>query len=254
MNRFETAMRSLSLLDLTSLNDDDDDATVNRLCDRALTAYGPVAAVCVWPRFVRLCQRRLDAVGVRVASVVNFPEGGADIAVAIRETTGMVDFGIDEVDLVMPYRNWLQGERALSQDLIAACREICGPEVILKVILETGCLGSAANIAGAAGDAIEAGADFVKSSTGKTPVSATPAAVETMLAVVRQAHREVGCKAAGGIRTVEQAGCYLDLADRIMGSEWATPQRFRFGASALLDDILEALDEDGEGSGSVPIA
>jgi deoxyribose-phosphate aldolase len=247
-------MRALSLLDLTSLNDDDDDAAVNRLCERAMTAYGPVAAVCVWPRFVRLCQRRLDTMGIRVASVANFPDGGTDIAAVIRETTGLVDFGVDEVDLVMPYRVWLEGERALSQDVIAACREICAAPVTLKVILETGCLGSAANIAGAAGDAIEAGADFVKSSTGKTRVSATPAAVETMLAVVRQAHREVGCKAAGGIRTVEQAGRYLDLADRIMGGEWATPKRFRFGASTLLDDILETLDEAGDtlGTSTIP--
>jgi deoxyribose-phosphate aldolase len=146
----------------------------------------------------------------------------------------------------MPYRVWLQGERAFSQDLISASREICGPRTTLKVILETGSLGSAANIAGAAGDAIEAGADFVKSSTGKTRVSATPAAVETMLAVVRQAHRTVGCKASGGIRNVEQAARYLDLADQIMGAEWATRANFRFGASSLLDDILATLDDDGD--------
>ncbi len=245
VNRLETAMRALLLLDLTSLNADDDVAAAERLCERSNTDYGPVAAVCVWPRFVGLCRERLRHTGIRVASVANFPAGDADIALAIRETTRLVDAEVDEVDLVMPYRAWLDGERGLAQDLIAACRDICGSAVTLKVILETGSLGSAANVAGAAGDAIEAGADFVKSSTGKTAVSATPAAVETMLAVVRQAHRAVGCKAAGGIRSVEQAGRYLELADRIMGSDWATPHSFRFGASSLLDDILATLGERG---------
>jgi deoxyribose-phosphate aldolase len=131
------AGRAIRLLDLTSLNDNDDDAAVSALCKRALAAPGPVAAVCIWPRYITLARRLLEDSGVRVAAVANFPAGGDDIAAAVRETGEIVALGGDEVDLVMPYTRWLGGDVTVARDMIAACKAACGERALLKVILET---------------------------------------------------------------------------------------------------------------------
>ncbi len=244
MTDMDIAVRALSLLDLTSLGDGDDDDALGRLCGRATGPWGHVAAVCVWPRFVPLCRDALEGTGVRVATVVNFPDGGADIDQAAAETRAAVAQGADEVDMVMPYAAWLAGKRDLARELVAACKDACGDRVLLKVILETGRLGGPRAISDAARDAIASGADFIKTSTGKIEVSATVKAARAMLAVIAEAGRPVGFKAAGGIRTKTQAGRYLALADRLLGPEWAAPGTFRFGASSLLDDLLKKLPEN----------
>ena len=236
--QIEIAKRALGLLDLTSLGTDDDDATVSALCERASGPWGAVAAVCIWPRFVSLCRQRLAGTEIRVAAVANFPEGSDDILRAVAETKGILDAGGDEVDVVLPYNAWLNGRREQARELVSRCKEACGPEGHLKVILETGRLGGAENVAAAARDALDAGADFIKTSTGKTEKSATPEAAAVMLAAICEAGLAVGFKAAGGIRTVQDAGIYLGLADLIMGPEWASPATFRLGASSLLDNLL----------------
>jgi deoxyribose-phosphate aldolase len=235
------AGRALPLLDLTSLNDGDDDAAVAALCQRAVTPAGAVAAVCIWPRFITLARGLLEHSGVRVAAVANFPDGGDDLAAALRDTRDIVNQGGDEVDLVMPYTRWLAGETEPMSEMIAACKAACGSGVLLKVILETGRFEDTEQIYAASRDAIEAGADFIKTSTGKVAVSATPEAAEAMLRAIRDSGRDVGFKAAGGIRDTQTAGDYLALADRIMGPDWADPWHFRFGASGLLDDLLKQL-------------
>jgi len=235
------AGRAIRLLDLTSLGEDDDDVVVSALCNRAVTAPGPIAAVCIWPRFITLARGLLEHSGVRVAAVANFPAGGDNIARAAREAEDIVNQGADEVDLVMPYTRWLGGDVGVAQDMIAACKAECGDPVLLKVILETGRLGSAEQIYAASRDAIEAGADFIKTSTGKVEVSATPEAAEAMLRAIKDSGKDVGFKAAGGIRDTATAGAYLAIADRIMGPDWADARHFRFGASGLLDDLLAAL-------------
>lgn len=235
------AARAIRLLDLTSLNDNDDEAAVSALCSRALATPGPVAAVCIWPRFIAAARERLEDSGVRIAAVANFPAGGDDIAAAVRETEEIVAQGGDEVDLVMPYSRWLGGGVTVARDMIAACKAACGQRVLLKVILETGDLREPAKIYAAAGDAIAAGADFVKTSTGKIAVSATLEAAEAMLRAIKDSGKDVGFKAAGGIRDTAAAADYLALADRIMGVDWADPRHFRFGASGLLDDLLKQL-------------
>jgi len=237
------AERALPLLDLTSLNDGDDDAAVAALCQRAVTPAGAVAAVCIWPRFITLARGLLEHSGVRVAAVANFPAGGDNLAAALRETQDIVNQGGDEVDLVMPYARWLAGETEPMSEMIAACKATCGDAVLLKVILETGRLREPPKIYVASRDAIEAGADFVKTSTGKIEVSATLAAAEAMLRAIRDSGRDVGFKAAGGIRDTQTAGDYLAQADRIMGPDWADPWHFRFGASGLLDDLLKHLGQ-----------
>jgi deoxyribose-phosphate aldolase len=239
------AARAICLLDLTSLNDGDDDAAVAVLCNRASTAPGPVAAVCIWPRFITLARGMLEHSGVRIAAVANFPAGGDDIAAAVAETEDIVNQGADEVDLVMPYARWQAGDTQMAHDMIAACKAVCGDQVLLKVILETGRLRAPQKIYDASRDAIDAGADFIKTSTGKVEVSATLETAEIMLQAIRDSAaengREVGFKAAGGIRDTAAAGDYLALADRLMGANWAGPRHFRFGASGLLDDLLAKL-------------
>lgn len=240
MTEQDTARASLLLLDLTSLDDDDDEAVIDALCRRASQPWGHTAAVCVWPRFVERCRTLLEDSGVRVATVANFPHGGDDISAAVEEVRGAISHGAQEVDLVMPYHAWLAGERGTARDMIAAAKDACA-DVTLKVILETGRLHERAHIVAASGDAIAAGADFIKTSTGKIDVSATPEAAAAMLHAIRESHRPVGFKAAGGIRTLAQARVYLDLAEDIMGPGWIAPQTFRFGASALLDAIVARL-------------
>ena len=236
----DVARRVVKLLDLTNLSDDADETAVDRLCQRAIQAH--VAAVCIWPRFVTRCVNRLDNSEISVATVVNFPHGGNDIAAALEETHCVVADGSDEVDLVMPYSSWLRGDRELARDMITGAKNICGKHVLLKVILETGRLRTRERIAAASRDAIAAGADFLKTSTGKIRISATPYAAESMLTAIREADRPIGFKAAGGIRTLRQASNYLKLADSIMGAAWVRPENFRFGASGLLDACQNAFD------------
>lgn len=240
------ARRALAHLDLTSLNDDDDDTAVTALCRRALGPAGHPAAVCVWPRFVPLCRDLLADSGVRIACVTNFPDGAPDVAAAADETREAVALGTHEVDVVLPYTVWLAGERQLAVDLVAACHEACGDTVLLKVILETGRLTSPDNIRAASEDAIVGGADFIKTSTGKIDISATPEAAEAMLQVIKSADRPVGLKVAGGIRSVADAGAYMAQADAIMGPDWVTPSTFRIGASGLLNDIAATLGMDAD--------
>lgn len=239
------ARRALGLLDLTQLGESDRAADADALCRRAVTPHGQVAAVCVWPRFVAQCRTALADTGIRVAAVANFPAGALDAAGAESETRRIVDSGADEVDLVMPYAAWIAGRHEAAADLIARCKVACGAGARLKVILETGVLGTPGAIREASLDAIRAGADFIKTSTGKTDVSATPEAAGVMLKAIRDSGGRVGFKASGGIRDVRQAADYLALADEIMGPDWAGPGRFRFGASGLLDALLAVIEGRG---------
>ena len=235
------ARTALACLDLTSLNDGDTAADVERLCGRAQGPFGLPAAVCVWPRFAAHARSRLPA-SVGVAAVANFPAGGSDVEAALRETQAIVDAGADEVDLVLPYR-----ELDAAPALVRAVRRIC-EGLVLKVILETGELQTDAAIGRACSIALDAGADFLKTSTGKTRVSATPHAARLMLrAIAGGGHEQVGFKAAGGIRSVADAATYITLAAEHLGD--VTPRRFRIGASALLNDIEAVL-----GGGGAPAA
>ena len=227
----EIARRTAPLIDLTSLGEADSGEKVDALCEQAIRHN--VAAVCVWPEFVSRCVARLDGIPRHIATVVNFPDGGTDIDSALDLTRRCVARGADEIDMVMPYRAWLLGDDATAKRMIEAVKQACGA-ARLKVILETGRLGGRKNIRAASRLAIDAGADFIKTSTGKTPVSATPSAAEEMLIAIGESGKPVGFKASGGIRTLRQAGNYLRLADRVMGPDWAVVDRFRFGASGLL--------------------
>ncbi|WP_207460273.1 deoxyribose-phosphate aldolase [Azospirillum sp. SYSU D00513] len=245
----KAARRAIGLLDLTSLEDADTDGTIQALCRRAVTPAGPVAAVCVWPRFVRTARKALKGSGVRIATVVNFPGGEGTAASVAEETAAAVADGADEIDMVFPYRAFIDGARTLPKGVMHACREACGDKITMKVILESGQFPDPDLLSWAARDAIAAGADFLKTSTGKTKPAATLPAAALLLHAIADAGRPVGFKAAGGIRDAATAAGYLALAERIMGPDWASPKTFRFGASALLDSLLAAA-EGGSGKGS----
>lgn len=232
------ARRAIALLDLTDLSNGLNEQGVEKLCARAVTPLGPVAAVCLWAGFVPQARRLLRDTAVRIATVVNFPDGEADVSRAADEARYAVLDGADEIDVVMPWRALIDGERETVGALLGAVRAAVPTGRLLKVILETGELAEPGLIREAARIAIGTGADFIKTSTGKTKISATPEAAAIMLEEIRASSRRIGLKPSGGIRTAADAKVYLDLADRIMGPAWATPSTFRFGASGLLDALL----------------
>jgi deoxyribose-phosphate aldolase len=240
------AARALPLVDLTSLTGEEDDAAIAALCAQALTPAGPVAAVCLYPRYVARARAELAGAPVRIAAVANFPEGDPDPERARRDAGEAVQAGADEVDVVLPWRAWREGDLPAALAVVEAARQ--ATPGTLKVILESGRLGTAEVIAAAAASVLEAGADFVKTSTGKLQPGATPEAARAMLTAVRAAGRG-GFKASGGVRTAEQAGEYLALADELLGPGWAAPATFRFGASGLLADLLERLGHGAAATG-----
>jgi deoxyribose-phosphate aldolase len=235
------AQRIFSLLDLTSLNDTDTAETIAVLCSKAVTSLGHVAAVCVYPQFVKLAAELLAGTPVKIATVANFPHG-ADSQVAVLQTiqTALAD-GADEIDVVLPYQEYLAGKKLAACQLIQACKMACGQH-LLKVILESGTLKNPQIIAEASHDVLMAGADFLKTSTGKVSTGATLEAATVMLQTIKvltpQLQRAVGFKVAGGVRTIAQANEYIHLATTIMGTEWVQPEHFRLGASQLVEELF----------------
>ncbi|MEY8711155.1 deoxyribose-phosphate aldolase [Mangrovibacter phragmitis] len=247
-----SSLRALHLMDLTTLNDDDTDEKVIALCRQAKTPVGTPAAICIYPRFIPVARKALKAQGtpdVRIATVTNFPHGNDDIEIALAETRAAIAYGADEVDVVFPYRTLMAGDEDTGFALVSACKAACqAANVLLKVIIETGELKTEALIRKASAIAINAGADFIKTSTGKVPVNATPESARLMMEVIRDmgVQETVGFKPAGGVRTAEDAQLYLQMADDILGEKWADARHFRFGASSLLASLLKAL---GHGDG-----
>ncbi|AMO54473.1 deoxyribose-phosphate aldolase [Endozoicomonas montiporae] len=241
-----TSRQALQLMDLTSLNDNDTPEVIIDLCRKAKTAAGNTAAVCVYPRFVPVAKKTLKALGlndVTVATVTNFPEGGNDIDIAVTETRAAIAYGADEVDVVFPYKAFMGGDETVGRELVAQCKQVCSDNnVMLKVIIETGELKDPALIRRASDISIEAGADFIKTSTGKVAVNATPESARIMLEAIRDSGKQiVGFKPAGGIRTAEDAAEHLAIAADVMGADWINRDHYRFGASSLLGSLLTAL-------------
>lgn len=243
------AQRALEMMDLTTLNEDDTDAKVIALCKQAKSAYGNTAAVCVYPRFIPIARKTLREQGtpeVEIATVTNFPHGNDDIEIAVAETKAALAYGADEVDVVFPYKALMAGNEAVGFELVKLCKDECAKaNRLLKVIIESGELKTPELIKKASEISIKAGADFIKTSTGKVPVNATPEAAEIMLTTIKEmgAQDRVGFKAAGGVRSAQEAGEYLAMSDRILGAEWTTKKYYRFGASSLLTSLLDTLGE-----------
>jgi deoxyribose-phosphate aldolase len=239
------ALRGLHLMDLTALNDSDTVASIEALAASAKTPVGNPAALCVYAQFVPTAKAALVAHGLNipVATVTNFPKGEPTPAEAAAETAAAIANGADEVDVVFPWRALMAGDEQVGFDVVAQSRAAVGDK-ILKVIIESGELKTPALIRKASEISIAAGAHFIKTSTGKVPVNATQEAAEIMIQAIKDSGKAVGFKAAGGVRTAQDALEYLAIADRIMGPDWAQAATFRFGASSLMGSLLTTLGHD----------
>jgi len=249
---------AIECMDLTTLEGKDSEGRVRSLCAKAVVPaphfpeLPSVAAVCVYPNLVSVAKASLRESRVRVASVATaFPSGLSALEVKIADTEAAIEAGADEIDMVIDRGAFLAGRYQDVFDEIAAIRDVCAAApvpVSLKVILETGELGSYDNVRMASDLALEAGADFIKTSTGKVTTNATfPVAVTMCEAIrdyARRTGRRLGLKVAGGCRTTKQALTYLVIMKETLGDQWLRPGLFRIGASSLLDDLLMQYEKE----------
>lgn len=247
----------LSMIDLTTLEGQDTPGKVKQLCQKAIHLHDSmpdlphVAAVCVYPTMVGVARKALGDIDINVASVATaFPSGMARRQIKLEETKIAVAEGASEIDMVISRGAFLQGEYGFVFDEIAAIKEACG-EAHLKVILETGELGTLDRVRRASVLAMHAGADFIKTSTGKIQPAATLPVTLVMLQAIRdyffETGRMVGMKPAGGISTSKLAIHYLVMLKETLGSAWMTPEWYRFGASSLANDVLMQLQKQATG-------
>lgn len=271
-SKMQALLACIRMCDLTTLEGADTPGKVRQLCSKALRpapafllaelaqhagtdspiVIPPVGAVCVYPSMVPHAARALAASGVHIASVATaFPSGQAPMKIKLQDVRFAIDSGADEIDMVINRGAFLSGEYQLVFDEIAQIKEACGPDVHLKVILETGELGTYDKVRLASEIAMRAGGDFIKTSTGKVTPAATPAVTLVMLQAIADYYAEtgkkIGMKPAGGIRTAKQALQYLVMVSETLGSEWLTPDLFRFGASVLLNDVLKQIFKEVTG-------
>jgi len=247
-SKMQALKLALSMIDLTTLEGKDSEGKVIQLCSKARTPYATmpdlpsVAAVCVYPSMVKTAKNALKGTSINVASVATaFPSGMASHQVKLEDTKFAVDAGADEIDMVISRGEFLKGNYNFIFDEIASIKEACG-EAHLKVILETGELETYENVRKASDIAMYAGADFIKTSTGKVSPAATQPVTLVMLEAIRDYYQStgkmIGMKPAGGIRKAKQALQYLVLVKETLGAAWLTPDWFRFGASSLANDLL----------------
>lgn len=231
--------RIVSLIDLTDLTDDCNQTSIETLCSHSVTPVGHVAAICIWPDFVAVAGNCFDNnSSIQIATVVNFPSGNEPLSKVCATIEKALDEGATEIDYVLPYSALINGNTDDVIKSLKTVRDHIPADSLLKVILETGVLHTSDLIRAAAEIAIDQGADFIKTSTGKVSINATPEAAAIMLDTIADRNRNVGFKAAGGIKTVEDAFNYLKLSDERFGEDWTNPTHFRFGASSLLQDAL----------------
>jgi deoxyribose-phosphate aldolase len=248
---------AIRCMDLTTLEGTDTVGKIVALCSKAIRpdpvdpSIPSVAAVCLYPQLVPVAAEQLKGTGVHVASVAGaFPAGLGPLDSRLREITEVVELGADEVDIVLNRSLFLGGRYAQAYDELVAAREAAGA-AHLKVILETGELGSYDRVRQASMLAMAAGADFIKTSTGKIGTGATLPSALCMMEAARDFHRqtgvEVGIKVAGGVRVSKQSIQYLTILFETLGANWMTPDRFRIGASTLLNDVLMQIDKERTG-------
>jgi deoxyribose-phosphate aldolase len=247
----EQLIDMLNFVDLTTLEGSDNAERIEQLCDKGLglpeqgEGIRGVAAVCVYPAFVALAADILQGSGIKVASVAaGFPAGQIPLHLKVGEVEYAVEQGADEIDIVISRGTFLEGDFEQVHDEISMLKEACG-EAHLKVILETGELKTLTNIKIASMLAIDAGADFIKTSTGKIPIAATPEAACVMLLCIKEHYdktgEKIGFKPAGGISDPMQAWLYTSLVEMILGKEWLRNSLFRLGASRLVDRLMEKI-------------
>jgi deoxyribose-phosphate aldolase len=248
---------AVRMIDLTTLEGSDTPGKVAALSSKAMRpdpadlTVPPVAAVCVYPNLVPHALERVGDSGVKVASVATaFPSGQSPLDIKVEEAARVAELGAHEIDMVIDRSAFLSGDYAKVYDEVRRVKEVCG-EAHLKVILETGELGTYDNVRRASLLAIAGGADFIKTSTGKIQPAATLPVTLVMLEAIRDVYEEtgrrVGMKPAGGIKQAKQAVQYLVVLYETLGAEWLTPDLFRFGASSLLNDVLLQIRKEKTG-------
>lgn len=248
---------AIGCTDLTTLEGKDSEGRIRSLCAKALKprpawpGVPSVAAVCVYPKFVATAKDALAGSSVKVASVATaFPSGLSRLDIRLADVGAALDAGADEIDMVIDRGAFLSGDRQRVYDEIMAVKALCG-KAHLKVILESGELTTFDNIRAASDLALEAGADFIKTSTGKVATNATFATALLMCEALRDFARRTGerrgLKVAGGVRTTKAAMTYLVIVKETLGDAWLTPSLFRIGASTLLDDLLMQLEKESTG-------
>lgn len=267
-SKLDALYAAIGMVDLTTLEGADTVEKVRQLCAKALRPMAPelthelqkypkfrpiphVAAVCVYPTLVKVAAQALKGSGIHIASVATaFPSGQAPLKVKLEDTRYAVANGADEIDMVISRGAFYAGEYRKVFDEIAAVKEACG-SAHLKVILETGELGTFDDVRLASNIAMNAGADFIKTSTGKVTPAATLPVTLVMLEAIRDFYdrtgKRIGMKPAGGIRTAKQAIQYLVMVNETLGEEWLAPDLFRFGASVLLNDLLRQIGKQVSG-------
>lgn len=256
-SKIEALRMVLSMIDLTTLEGQDTPGKVGQLCQKAIHLHDAmpdlphVAAVCVYPTMVGVAKQALQGHDINIAAVATaFPSGMAPRRIKLEETRMAVSEGADEIDMVISRGAFLQGEYGFVFDEIAAIKEACG-DAHLKVILETGELGTLDRVRRASVLAMHAGADFIKTSTGKIQPAATLPVTLVMLQAIRdyffETGRMVGMKPAGGISAAKLAVHYLVMLRETLGTAWMTPVWFRFGASSLANDVLMQLQKQATG-------
>lgn len=255
--KLEGITLAIRCIDLTTLEGKDSEGRVRSLCAKAVNprpgwpSVPSVAAVCVYPNLVPVAKASLAGSGVKVASVATaFPSGLSSLEVKLADTAAALRSGADEIDMVIDRGAFLSGDEQTVFDEIVAVKQLCGP-VHLKVILETGELSTYDNIRRASDLALEAGADVIKTSTGKVGTNATFPAALVMCEAIRDFARRTGerrgLKVAGGVRNTKQAMTYLVIVKETLGDAWLNPDLFRIGASSLLDDLLMQLEKEETG-------
>jgi len=229
------AAKIYSLIDLTSLNESDTEQDIVNLCKLSQNSLGHVAAICVYPKFIPLVKQNLSDASIKIATVINFPEGMDQPQAVIDSIKDALLKGADEIDVVFPYKKYLSGDKDLALDLIAKCKEVSKTKT-LKVILETGALKDLKVIQEVSAKLIDIGVDFLKTSTGKIPTGATKAAVQAMVAAIKN-NKKTGLKISGGVKTVTQVEEFIGLVVSELGNEFIDPKTFRIGASSLVKNI-----------------
>lgn len=261
-SKLDALYTAVSMVDLTTLEGADTPDKVRALCGKAINPVPPylqkemekypnfrpipsTAAICVYPNMVPYAKESLRGSGVQLAAVsTGFPSGQVPLEVKIADTKAAIQYGATEIDMVIDRGAFLKGEYQKVFDEILVIKETCG-DTHLKVILETGELKTYDNVRLASWMAMEAGADFIKTSTGKVQPAATMPVTLVMLQAIADYYRTtgkiIGMKPAGGIKTAKQAVHYLCMVNEVLGSQWLTPELFRFGASTLLNDLLKQI-------------
>ncbi|MFI3242160.1 MAG: deoxyribose-phosphate aldolase [Alphaproteobacteria bacterium] len=239
MNDKEIAKIILSCIDLTSLNSNDSLFKIESLVESAKTPYGDVAALCVYPKFIPALVNKTD---INIATVINFPKGRDNVHKIKKDIASAITEGAVEVDVVFPYTDYLNKEYSKVDEFLMMIHSL-NKDITSKVILETSELGGLNKIIDATKLCLEAGAGFIKTSTGKASGGATPEIANVILETIADYPKKAGFKASGGVKTFEEARRYVVLAQSIMGRDWVNSNNFRIGASSLLAEVIKCLSK-----------